>query len=140
MPDFKEAAKRHWDDAEYLFVGARLPNADQLYGIAAECALKAIMFGLGMKVDQSSGRPMEKKHAQHINKLWSEYGVFVSGRQRAKYWAPLSAFPAPFKGWSIYDRYEASSKTKQANVIQHQTATGKVLMVLDMAVIDGVVR
>lgn len=45
--DYGDSADRHWLDAELLRGGRRTNNADQLYGLAAECALKAIMVRLG---------------------------------------------------------------------------------------------
>ncbi len=55
--DFLDAAGRHRADAELLFEHGRWPNADQLYGLAAECGLKAVMEVLGMPVD-ARGVPM----------------------------------------------------------------------------------
>ena len=52
MPlDFRDAAKRHWKDAEYLLEDERFAaNADHLFGMSAECALKAVMLSLGMQM------------------------------------------------------------------------------------------
>ncbi len=38
--NYKNAARRHYEDAEILFNRLRWANADQLYGLAAECGLK----------------------------------------------------------------------------------------------------
>jgi len=47
MPtDFRDAAERHFEDAGYLEAGNRPANADHLFGLSAECALKAVMQGL----------------------------------------------------------------------------------------------
>ncbi|MDR3553905.1 MAG: hypothetical protein P4L55_04045 [Syntrophobacteraceae bacterium] len=48
--DFCDAAYRHFNDAKRLFDNDRMANADHLTGIAAECALKAVMVGLGMNL------------------------------------------------------------------------------------------
>ena len=48
--DFRDAHLRHWQDAELLFEHQRWANADQLYGLSAECGLKAVMRALGMPV------------------------------------------------------------------------------------------
>jgi len=40
--DFLDAHERHWEDAELLFGNRRWANADHLYGLAAECGLKAL--------------------------------------------------------------------------------------------------
>ena len=41
---YADAAVRHWSDAEFFKEDQRLPNADQLYGFAAECALKVALL------------------------------------------------------------------------------------------------
>ena len=49
MPvNFRDAAERHWADAGYLLEDDRIANADHLFGLSAECALKALMLSLGM--------------------------------------------------------------------------------------------
>lgn len=75
-PDFHSAAHRHWNDAEFLHCDSRLGNAYQLYGLAAECALKAVMQGLGMQLGDK-GRPQEPGHKVHIDKLWQAFSLFA---------------------------------------------------------------
>ncbi|MCC6156588.1 MAG: hypothetical protein IT350_00950 [Deltaproteobacteria bacterium] len=82
--DFADAAGRHWTDAETLFDAKRWPNADQLYGFAAECTLKAIMVGLGMSV--VADRPQYPSHRVHIDKLWNEFRTFAAGQVE---WCPI---------------------------------------------------
>lgn len=41
--DFFNAHQRHWKDAELLYKEKRWANADHLYGLSAECGLKAVM-------------------------------------------------------------------------------------------------
>ena len=55
--DFVDAHRRHWEDAELLFDHQRWANADQLYGLSAECGLKAVMQILGMPVDDQGRAP-----------------------------------------------------------------------------------
>ncbi len=43
MPDYNDAAQRHWDDANFLLTAARIPNADQLFGLSAEQAYKSLI-------------------------------------------------------------------------------------------------
>jgi hypothetical protein len=50
MPDYRDAAERHWEDAGFLINDNRIANTDHLFGMAAECALKAVMQTLGMKL------------------------------------------------------------------------------------------
>jgi hypothetical protein len=65
--DYKNAARRHYKDAEILYSRLRWANADQLYGLAAECGLKAVMVGLCAST-KSSGDLKKPKHSVHINK------------------------------------------------------------------------
>ncbi|WP_341643874.1 hypothetical protein [Thauera sp. SDU_THAU2] len=91
MLDYADAAWRHWDDGLFLLADSRLANADHLFGLAAECALKAVMLPLGMKL-KPSGVPEDKRHG-HIDRLWDEFGAFVSSRGGARYGALLLTFP-----------------------------------------------
>lgn len=47
MEDYRDAAHRHFEDAKLLHQQnpPRLPNASHLYGVAGECAIKAMMGG-----------------------------------------------------------------------------------------------
>jgi len=66
MPvDFYDACKRHWNDAEHLFDQKRLANADHLFGLAAECALKAVMVALGMTL-LPDGKPEKKWFIRNV--------------------------------------------------------------------------
>ena len=48
MPvDFRDAAERHYEDAGYLLADDRLSDADHLFGLSGECALKAVMLYVG---------------------------------------------------------------------------------------------
>jgi len=101
--DFADACDRHWEDAESLLVIERLANADQLFGLAAECGLKCTMLRLGMNVDPE-GVPAEKKHKVHIDRLWDTFRSFAGDREGSRYAAQLPA-DNPFSDWSIHDRY-----------------------------------
>lgn len=96
LSDFRDAAERHWGDAEYLFSDTRLANADHLFGLAAECALKAVMQALGMALG-SGGVPVDQQYKVHINHLWDEFISFSSGRGGGRYAAALgdNATPLP---------------------------------------------
>ena len=69
VADFADAHRRHWEDAESLFDCGHWANADHLYGLSAECGLKAVMRALGMQVDDE-GAPIDKEHRKHIDELW----------------------------------------------------------------------
>ena len=86
--DFFDAHRRHWEDAEILFGRDRWANADQLYGLSAECGLKAVMKTLGMRVD-TAGSPIAPEHRVHVQKLWPIFVTFAGDRDGARYLSPL---------------------------------------------------
>jgi len=138
MPvDFKDAAERHWSDAGTLFQQSRLANADHLFGLAAECALKAVMQALGMGLDATSGAPADKAHKVHINHLWTEFITFATGRSGAQYVSLLPAGTNPFTDWDVSQRYEHQSQFAQNVVQQHQQGAKNAMAVLQQAKQDG---
>lgn len=121
--DFVDAHSRHWQDAELLFEHQRWANADQLYGLSAECGLKAVMEKLGMPFDDI-GRP-ERKYREHVNKLWPVFQDFANGRGGARY---LEMLPRgnPFANWAIDGRYGKSDDFRFADVAPHRVATEQI--------------
>ena len=97
--DFIDAHHRHWADAELLFDHDRWANADHLYGFSAECGLKAVMQGCGMRVDPTTGIPDEPRHRKHVQKIWPIFRSFVETREDSEY---LDRLPPgePFADWS----------------------------------------
>ncbi len=135
--DYLDSARRHWEDGQILHDANRLPNADQLFGFAAECGLKAVMRALGMRLD-SGGRPREKKHRRHIDGLWDVFRSFCQGRSGARYASALSA-NNPFLNWSVDQRYYKSSAScfDQVRVNEHRNGAQVVLNVVNVARSDG---
>ena len=110
-PAFDLAAKRHYSDGMVLHGSGRYDNADHLAGLAAECALKALLAAVpgvtvnakGILVDSASTR-----YNLHVEDLWgSVQAVPAAAPSQAQ--AALAALPTtnPFHGWSISDRYAA---------------------------------
>lgn len=139
MPaDFLQAARRHLADADALEGMARHQNADHLYGFAAECALKAVLAGVGVIPDAAK---VQWPYKQHINKLWGEYCSALESRQQERY---LQRLPAanPFAKWRADDRYEPDWLEDQIPieaVRRRQSTREAVLLTLQDAVLDGVV-
>jgi hypothetical protein len=138
MPDFRDAANRHWEDAGLLMENRRAPNADHLFGMAAECALKAAMLGLGIQL-RPDGAPNERQHRVHVNALWTEFQSFVGMRNGAKYAALLSAPGNPFSDWEVSQRYENRALITDEMLQRHRNGAGQAMNVLHEAVIEGVV-
>ena len=136
MPvDFRDATERHWEDAGYLFADTRLANADHLFGLSAECALKAVMQGLGMKLVNNS--MPEAPYACHINKLWDEFITFVQNRGGARYATKINVAPNPFDDWDIYQRYDHRSIITEVKAENHRQAAETTMGILQAAIING---
>jgi hypothetical protein len=54
-----------------------LANAGQLFGLSAECALKAAMLSLGMTL-RPDGTPADRQHCVHLSQLWKK--TKINGR------------------------------------------------------------
>jgi len=61
-------AKRNYDDAEVLLSNMRQANAGQLYGFAAECALKSLLLASGYTSGLTPG-DIDRRFYVHIDKL-----------------------------------------------------------------------
>lgn len=139
MPtDYRDAAERHFEDAQLLENDSRTANADQLYGLSSECALKAVMLGLGM-ILRPDGSPQEKRHRVHINELWKEFITFAHSRSGAEYAAMLGPSPNPFLDWEISQRYSHRSEIAADALTAHKTAAESTKSILTKAILDGVV-
>lgn len=138
-PDFRDAAERHWEDANCLLADNRLANADHLIGFSAECALKAVMLGLGILKLGSKGAPQDAKHRVHIEKLWDEFIGFAAGHNYAHYATMLSGMSNPFTDWHVDQRYVHRNNILDAAVEQHRAGCELTRQVLDAALLDGVV-
>ena len=133
--DFKDAHRRHWQDAELLFSKERLANADHLYGFSAECGLKAVMQKLGMKVD-ISGNPEEQKFRRHANEVWQIFKAFA--HSRGGHWY-LSKLPqgAPFNNWSHHDRHAHQNSIVKGEVEDHRGAAKRLVQLVKRAENEG---
>jgi hypothetical protein len=131
-PDYLDAMERHWLDAEQLFhlTPPRLANADQLYGLSAECGLKALMHKWGMQLNNNKPRrPEDRKHADGI---WSRYETYRQGRI-----ATLALPTNPFEEWSIHHRYANRVHFQQTVVDGHMRGAALVKRLVAQANIEG---
>lgn len=98
--DMTKAAHRNWAAAERLTaaVAPDRTTAGYLYGIAAECAIKAVYRGIHWTTDSRQG-PVYAHFPQLQAKLRDE----IAGRRAA----PLSQFTEKkyMEGWAIDIRY-----------------------------------
>lgn len=109
VESFLNAAHRHFDDAELLRRETRLDGAGHHYGVAGECAVKAVC------VEESGTRP--QKHFSDVagQDLRTLALPNLSGRKGQRMRAQL---PNLFLGWSVNDRYSATGHTSLAQMEQ----------------------
>jgi hypothetical protein len=136
--DFNDAAHRHFEDAHLLERYAKIANADHLFGLSAECALKAVMQGLGMTLTHD-GVPSNKQYRVHINKLWNQFSCFASGRNATKYAQCLDPNSNPFNNWTINHRYFHRSNITAQMLLDHKKGAQTAMNLLGQATLDGVV-
>ncbi|HQU77926.1 MAG TPA: SAM-dependent methyltransferase [Azonexus sp.] len=133
--DFLDAHARHWVDAESLFSAGRYANADQLYGMAAECGLKRLMVKFGMAVDSVTGSPTNNKDWKHANNIWARFETYRSGKlEGVDYGLPT---PNPFGNWDVSDRYAPQSNFTQAGVQLHQAGAAAICELIKKAQREG---
>ena len=132
--DFRDAAKRHMADAECLKENS-WANADHLFGVAAECALKRVMVSLDMAT-HPDGSPRDRGHKVHMPDLWPAFQSFARGRLASRYLQPLSPDNL-FGRWSIEQRYSHRATITQAQADYHHGAASQCMAVMEMAFLDG---
>lgn len=135
--DFHDAHNRHWQDAETLFQASRWANADHLYGMAAECGLKALMLKFGMSFDSNKNMPAKGKDLQHINGIWARYETYRSGHYQGTNYALLIA--NPFQDWHVSQRYANQTEFDKIHVESHRQGAKSVCALIKKAKIDGLI-
>jgi hypothetical protein len=139
--DFSAAARRHYDDAEHLLSNNRLPSADHLAGLAAECALKAILLRfLGASLGPS-GKPISTINSKnvphgHLPTLWANLPLVATGRSGAQF-AALINRANPFGAWDVADRYRNGATITHSRVQGHISEAKKILVAYQTAEIAG---
>ncbi len=137
--DFQDASARHFEDAELLLSQAepREANADHLFGLSAECSLKAVMLALGMAVD-TDGAPADRGHKVHMPELWAAFQSFAEGRLASRYLEPLDK-ANPFSDWAVDQRYWARAAITAKAPSRHMAAAAQCRLSLEKLLLDGVI-
>jgi hypothetical protein len=141
-PDYKAAASRHCKDAQHLVGWGRWANADHLAGIAAECALKAILLGyLGATLTPSNFpvHPQASGSLSHVNRLWNQLPQMVSGRTVGPGFTSLIAGTNPFATWAVDDRYSDGNAITEGAARTHVHKAQAILGILEQAMLTGAV-
>lgn len=132
--NFFQAARRNHHDAELLHQAGRLGGASHLYGLAAECDLKAILVGLGVITNPDNP---DRPYRQHINELWTEFDAHLQGRGAQRYSLPTGT---PFAGWHVKQRYHDDTTSGAADVALHRGGASATSLLLQAALLQGDVQ
>ena len=120
--DFLDAMDRHWQDAELLRSSERLANADHLYGLSAECGLKALL--------KQDGNRIEGRTHRHIDRLWGECGSLAEGRAGST--SDFNPDANPFDDWRISDRYAHREEIISSRELQrHRSGAEQVRSMIE---------
>jgi hypothetical protein len=130
---FPQAARRCWHDAELLCESNRFGTPDHLFGLAAECALKSVLGGLGAFPANTTP---PKPYRIHVDTLWSEYNLYVRGPAGR---AGLLAPGIPFAAWSASDRYLDDESFSASRLETHRNGALLALKLYEAALLDGLV-
>ena len=125
MPeDYAVAATRHFRDGALLEKSRRVANADQLFGFAAEGAIKRALVELPGFL---AGGRLAPAYHKHVNQLWD--CVHLQGIQRRypRLVVVLKGLPQPFADWSTDQRYGPDGVVTDEAMGRHRQAAARVL-------------
>lgn len=119
MEDYQNASERHLQDAELLFnqTPKRLANASYLFGLSAECSLKAI----ARKLEPAAKFGGKKGH---IPDLFSELQN-VSPRIgiNPDLVRDIASLEPQFSNWTVSQRYASQTTFALQTVLDEQTGS-----------------
>lgn len=127
MDDYQDAAKRHLDDAQLLLAQSppRLANASHLFGISAECSLKAIARKL-----KSNARFFG--NSGHMPLLFAELSnVAPALAGNTALSGQITGLSPHFASWGINQRYESQSVFTPSIVLQEQKGATDAYLLMD---------
>ena len=117
MDDYQNASERHLQDAELLLFQRpqRLANASHLFGLSAECSLKAIArnFNPNKKFSGSTG---------HIPGLFAELkNVSPAPGGNTDVIHHITQIEQQFRSWNVSQRYASQTEFVTINVEHEKT-------------------
>jgi hypothetical protein len=121
---FDVAAVRHWRDGVLLEGESRLSNSNQLFGFAAECAIKAALVALPGFID--ANHELMNRYREHIDVLWDR--VHLQGIQK-RFPALVAVLRAdnPFHDWTTDHRYAHDEVGAPAARIRHRDTAKRLI-------------
>jgi len=125
VPDcFDVAAVRHFRDGGHLTDLRSLDNADQLYGFAAECAIKSALITLPGCLQDGD---LVKRYREHVDQLWDLAALQSLQRRYPGLMAVLQGLRQPFSDWSTDQRYGPDGVVTAEVLAQHREAAKRVI-------------
>lgn len=125
MPeDYSAAAARHFRDGRLLEKNQRISNADQLFGFAAECAIKSALVGLP---GFAAHGDLLREYQQHIDVLWGRVLLQSLQRRFRTLYAVLTSERKAFDDWSTGYRYGPDDAVTEGVLERHHRAAKRVL-------------
>lgn len=137
VTDFHDAHLRHLSDADTLYIAQRWANADHLYGLSAECGLKALMLKFGMLFDNRKNKPTNRDDMIHADKIWTRYESYRSGHHLGINYQLTTN--NPFASWEVNQRYEHQSSFSQHRVDPHKQGAECVKALVKKAQLEGLI-
>lgn len=127
MDDFQNASERHLQDAELLFAQApkRLANASHLFGLSAECSLKAIAG----KIEPSARFSGNKGHIPGLfPELQNVSPKIGSNPELVRH---IASIQPQFANWNVSQRYALQTTFVQETVIDEQTGANEAHLLMN---------
>lgn len=121
--NYTESAGRHWADAEHLLINERRENADQLFGLAAECALKTALINPPAHPEPGA---LSRGYYLHVDELWDRVSLAAIPRQFSGLQALLKG-DNPFHDWRVGQRYSSSGIVTEEAVARHRLFARRLL-------------
>ena len=130
MDDYQNASERHLQDAKLLFAQApkRLANASHLFGLSAECSLKAIArkFNPSAKFVGSTG---------HIPGLFSELqNVSPTIGSNPDLVRLIASIQPHFAKWNVAQRYAAQTTFAEGTIADEQAGSNAANLLMSNCV------
>ena len=126
MDNFENASARHFYDATLLFTQTpyRVANASHLFGVSAECALKAI-------AKNSNPTANFRGRNGHIPQLFVELihiAPGISGNTALV--SGIDSIKSYFLSWKVEQRYHSEASFIEATVAQQQIGANQAQLLM----------
>jgi hypothetical protein len=138
--NFAVAARRHHADAKTLSAQGRDANAGQLFGLAVECGLKALLIVSGVTPDASGSLPRGNAVRTHMPALVDQLtinGHLIPDGPTANHYLAMIPGRANFTSWSVEQRYWHDGALPLGDLPGWAAAAAEMGNMLDQATQDG---